>query len=177
VSRIGKKPIAIPAGVNVAVTGQVIKVKGKKGELTLKLVDDVAATVDGAKVVVKPREASKRARMMWGMQRSLINNMINGAANGFSESLEINGVGFRAQVQGKELVLQLGFSHDVKYPIPAGIEIKAEKPTLLHISGIDKQLVGHVAAEIRGLRKPEPYKGKGIKYLAESIRRKEGKKK
>ena len=176
-SRIGKKPVAVPAGVSVALDGQTLKVKGKKGELTLKLLDDLVAKVEKDKVALSPKTVTKRSKMMWGLQRSLLANMMVGVSNGFQESLEINGVGFRAAVAGKELQLQLGFSHEVKFPIPPGIEIKAEKPTLLHVSGADKQLVGQVAAEIRSLRRPEPYKGKGIKYAGEAIRRKEGKKK
>lgn len=176
-SRIGRKPVAVPAGVTVAMEGQTIKVKGKKGELTLKLLDDLVAKVEKDKVALSPKSVSKRSKMMWGLQRSLLANMMTGVSNGFQRSLEITGVGFRAAVAGKELQLQLGFSHEVKFPIPTGIEIKAEKPTLLHITGVDRQLVGQVAAEIRALRQPEPYKGKGIKYVGEAIRRKEGKKK
>lgn len=176
-SRIGRKPVAVPTGVTVAMDGQTIKVKGKKGELTLKLLDDLVAKVEKDKVALSPKSVSKRSKMMWGLQRSMLANMMTGVSNGFQESLEISGVGYRAAVAGKELQLQLGFSHDIKYPIPTGIEIKAEKPTLLHVSGADRQLVGQVAAEIRSLRPPEPYKGKGIKYAGESIRRKEGKKK
>jgi large subunit ribosomal protein L6 len=176
-SRIGKNPVAVPAGVQVSVDGQNISVKGPKGQLALRLVDEMEAKLEGGKVSVLPREKSRRARMMWGMQRTLVNNMVNGVAKGFAVALEINGVGFRAAVQGKTLILQLGYSHDINYPIPAGIEIKCEKPTAITISGADRQKVGQVAAEIRGYRSPEPYKGKGVKYANETIHRKEGKKK
>jgi large subunit ribosomal protein L6 len=176
-SRIGKNPVAVPTGVQVSVDGQNISVKGPKGQLALRLVDEMEAKLEGGKVSVLPREKSRRARMMWGMQRTLVNNMVNGVAKGFAVALEINGVGFRAAVQGKTLILQLGYSHDINYPIPAGIEIKCEKPTAITISGADRQKVGQVAAEIRGYRSPEPYKGKGVKYANETIHRKEGKKK
>jgi large subunit ribosomal protein L6 len=176
-SRIGKNPVPVPAGVQVSLDGQNISVKGPKGQLALRLVDEMEAKLEGGKVSVLPREKSRRARMMWGMQRTLVNNMMNGVAKGFTVALEINGVGFRAAVQGKILNLQLGYSHDINYPIPAGIEIKCEKPTAITISGADRQKVGQVAAEIRGYRGPEPYKGKGVKYANETIHRKEGKKK
>ena len=159
-SRIGKKPVPLP-----------------KGELKVTLVDDVDVALEDAGVVVSPREGFERARAMWGMSRTLVNNLVVGVTHGFAEKLEINGVGYRAAVQGKNLNLQLGFSHDVAYPIPDGIQIVAEKPTALTITGIDKQLVGQVAAEIRAYRPPEPYKGKGVKYASEHILRKEGKKK
>jgi large subunit ribosomal protein L6 len=177
VSRVGKYPVAVPSGVTVAITGRVVSAKGKLGELKLDLTDEVDATMENNEVVVKPRSESKRARTMWGTTRAHINNMVKGGSQGFTRKLEINGVGYRAAVQGKELVLQLGYSHDVKYPIPQGITITAEKPTLLAITGADRQRVGQVAADIRGFRGPEPYKGKGVKYDDETILRKEGKKK
>ena len=176
-SRVGKYPVAVPSGVTVAITGRVVSAKGKLGELKLDLTDEVDATMENNEVVVKPRSESKRARTMWGTTRAHINNMVKGVSQGFTRKLEINGVGYRAAVQGKELVLQLGYSHDVKYPIPQGITITAEKPTLLAITGADRQRVGQVAADIRGFRGPEPYKGKGVKYDDETILRKEGKKK
>lgn len=176
-SRIGKHPVPIPAGVDVQVSGQDIAVKGKLGALSMRLSDEIEASLDSGKVVVKPRNESRRARVMWATSRTLVNNMVKGVSAGYTVNLEINGVGYRAAVQGRDLVLQLGFSHDVKYPIPEGISIKCDKPTTIAISGYDKQKVGQVAAEIRGWKKPEPYKGKGIKYSNETILRKEGKKK
>jgi len=176
-SRVGKNPVAIPAGVNVEVSSGKVSAKGKLGALSIGLSSDVTVKVENGQVLVQPVGSSKKARMMWGTTRNLVRNMVNGVATGFSKSLEINGVGYRAAVQGKELILQLGFSHEVKYPIPEGITIKAEKPTALTISGADRQKVGQVAAEIRSYRGPEPYKGKGIKYESETILRKEGKKK
>ncbi|MCW2245573.1 large subunit ribosomal protein L6 [Azospirillum fermentarium] len=176
-SRIGKHPVAVPAGVDVKIDGKVVSVKGKLGQLSLTLVDDVSAELADGKVVVKPANDSRRAYTMWATSRTLVNNMVKGVADGYTVNLEINGVGYRAAVQGKELVMQLGFSHDVKYPIPEGIAIKCDKPTSITITGFDKQKVGQVAAEIRGWKKPEPYKGKGIKYDNETILRKEGKKK
>jgi large subunit ribosomal protein L6 len=176
-SRIGKKPIPVPAGVTVSVSGQNVAVKGPKGELKMVLVEDVLAKMDQGAIKVDPRDKSKYARSCWGMSRTIISNMIKGVTEGYSKSLEINGVGYRAAVQGKALQLNLGYSHDVAYPIPDGIEIKTPKPTEIVISGIDKQRVGQVAAEIRDYRGPEPYKGKGIKYSTERIFRKEGKKK
>ena len=176
-SRIGKKPVPLPKGVTASVEGRTVKVKGPKGELKVTLVDDVDVALDDTGVVVSPREGFERARAMWGMSRTLVNNLVVGVTQGFTEKLEINGVGYRAAVQGKNLNLQLGFSHDVAYPIPDGIQIVAEKPTALTITGVDKQLVGQVAAEIRDYRPPEPYKGKGVKYASEHILRKEGKKK
>jgi len=169
--------VAVPSGVTVAITGRTLSAKGKLGELKLDLSDEVDAAMEDNQVVVKPRSESKRARTMWGTTRAHINNMVKGVSQGFTRKLEINGVGYRAAVQGKDLVLQLGYSHDVKYPIPQGITITAEKPTLLAISGADRQRVGQVAADIRGFRGPEPYKGKGVKYEDETILRKEGKKK
>jgi large subunit ribosomal protein L6 len=176
-SRIGKKPVPLPKGVTAKVEAGTVSVKGPKGELKLHLVQEVDAAVGEAGISVTTREASQRARAMWGMQRTLINNLVRGVTDGFTEKLEISGVGYRAAVQGKNLQLQLGFSHDVLHPIPAGIQVVCEKPTAITITGIDKQLVGQVAAEIRSYRPPEPYKGKGVKYAGERIRRKEGKKK
>ena len=176
-SRIGKKPVALPKGVTATVEGKTVKVKGPKGELKVALVDEVDAMVDEHGVHVTPKEGAERGRQMWGLSRTLVNNLVVGVTDGFQQKLEINGVGYRAAVQGKNLQLQLGFSHDVLYPIPTGINIVCEKPTSISVSGIDKQLVGQVAAEIRGYRPPEPYKGKGVKYAEEFILRKEGKKK
>jgi large subunit ribosomal protein L6 len=176
-SRIGKKPVPLPTGVSATVKNGEVKVKGPKGELSLRLVEGVEASVEKDGVVVKPRDLTDQSRAQWGLQRTLVNNLVLGVSKGFAQQLEIAGVGFRAAVQGKNLQLQLGYSHDVIYPIPTGIDIKCEKPTLILVSGADKQKVGQVAAEIRGFRKPEPYKGKGIKYAEEKIRRKEGKKK
>jgi len=176
-SRIGKHPVPVPAGVDVTVNGQQVTAKGKLGSLSLTLIDDITAKLEDGKVVVAPANDSKRARTMWATSRTLVNNMVTGVSTGYTINLEINGVGYRAAVQGKELVMQLGFSHDVKYPIPEGISIKCDKPTSISVSGFDKQKVGQVAAEIRGWKKPEPYKGKGIKYETETVLRKEGKKK
>ena len=176
-SRIGKKPISVPEGVTANIDGQSVSVKGPKGQLSIDLVEEVAVSMDDGALAVEPRNETKRARAMWGMSRTLIDNMFVGVSQGFTRELEINGVGYRAQVQGKNLQLQLGYSHDVVFPIPEGIEIKCEKPTSVAISGIDKQKVGQVAAKIRGFRPPEPYKGKGVKYSDEYIFRKEGKKK
>jgi len=176
-SRIGKKPVSLPTGVTAAVQDRTVSVKGPKGELKLRLVPEVEAAVKDGNIAITTTEDSDRARAMWGMQRTLINNLVLGVTKGFSERLEISGVGYRAAVQGKNLQLQVGLSHDVLYPIPAGIQIVCEKPTSVSISGSDKQLVGQVAAEIRSYRPPEPYKGKGVRYASERIRRKEGKKK
>ena len=176
-SRVGKHPVAVPSGVSVEIVNRILRTKGKLGELSLRWSDEVEAKLEDGKVVVTPRSESKRARTLWGTTRALVNNMVAGVSTGFSKTLDISGVGYRAQVQGKNLQLQLGFSHDVVYPIPAGVTIKCEKPTQITISGADRQRVGQVAAEIRAFRKPEPYKGKGIKYDSERIRRKEGKKK
>jgi large subunit ribosomal protein L6 len=176
-SRIGKKAVALPQGVTATVKDRDVKVKGPKGELSLRVLEGIDVKVEKEGISVTPREMTDDMRARWGMQRTLVNNLVEGVSKGFSQTLEINGVGFRAAVQGKNLQLQLGFSHDVIYPIPAGIDIKCEKPTIIVVSGADKQRVGQVSAEIRGFRKPEPYKGKGIKYAEEKIRRKEGKKK
>jgi large subunit ribosomal protein L6 len=176
-SRVGKYPVVVPNGVTVTVGEGEVSVKGKLGVSALKLTDDVETSLDGNQVWVKPRTTSKRSRMMWGTTRALINNMVKGVSEGFTVNLEINGVGYRAAVQGKNLQLQLGFSHDVIYPIPEDVTIKCEKPTSISISGKDSQRVGQIAAEIRAYRGPEPYKGKGVKYETETILRKEGKKK
>ncbi len=176
-SRIGKKPVSVPTGVTASVEGQTVKVKGPKGALQLVVHDDVVVAMDKGMVTIDPRNDSKRARSMWGTYRTLVSNLFTGVTKGFEEKLEITGVGYRAAVQGKNLNLQLGFSHDVTFPIPEGIAIATPKPTEINISGIDKQTVGQVAAEIRGYRPPEPYKGKGVKYAGEYIFRKEGKKK
>jgi large subunit ribosomal protein L6 len=176
-SRIGKKPIVLPKGVTASIDGRTVKVKGPKGELKVSLVGDVDVSAGPEGVTVSPREGAERARQMWGLSRTLVNNLVVGVTQGFTQKLEITGVGYRAAVQGKNLQLQLGFSHDVAYPIPEGISIACEKPTMIAVSGIDKQLVGQVAAEIRAYRPPEPYKGKGVRYAEEYILRKEGKKK
>ena len=176
-SRIGKKAVPLPQGVTATVKDRDVKVKGPKGELALRVLEGIDVKLEKDGISVTPREMTDAMRAQWGMQRTLVNNLVEGVSKGFSQTLEINGVGFRAAVQGKNLQLQLGFSHDVIYPIPAGIDIKCEKPTIIIVSGADKQKVGQVSAEIRGFRKPEPYKGKGIKYAEEKIRRKEGKKK
>ncbi len=176
-SRVGKYPVPVPAGVTVAIVNNVLTAKGKLGELQLPLHEEVEVAVENNAVVVKPRSVSKRARAMWGTTRSLIAGMVKGVSAGYAKALEINGTGFRAAVQGKDLVLNLGFSHEVRYPVPPGIKITCEKPTSIKVEGIDKRLVGQVAAEIRALRPPEPYKGKGVKYEDETILRKEGKKK
>lgn len=176
-SRIGKKAVPVPSGVTVNISGQHVAVKGPKGELKFSLVEHVTAKLDGAAVDVQPRDQSKAARSAWGMSRTMVANMVKGVTEGYSRNLEITGVGYRAAVQGKELQLQLGYSHDVKYAIPEGITVVTPKPTEIVVSGVDKQRVGQVAAEIRSYREPEPYKGKGVKYAGEYIFRKEGKKK
>jgi large subunit ribosomal protein L6 len=176
-SRVGKNPVAIPQGVTVDLKGQALKVKGKRGELSMVVHDDVEVSNGSTGLSFKPRGESRRARMQWGTARAQAQNMVKGVSDGFTINLEINGVGYRAQADAKNLKLQLGFSHDVEVPIPTGIQIKAVKPTEIEITGSDRQRVGQLAAEIRSLRPPEPYKGKGIKYSTETIRRKEGKKK
>ena len=176
-SRIGKKPVPVPQGVTANIEGQTVSVKGPKGELQASLVPIVSVALEDGSIVVKPRSKSKASRSAWGMSRTLVANLITGVTDGFTKTLEINGVGYRAAVQGKGLKLNLGYSHDVVYDIPEGISIVTPKPTEIVVSGIDKQQVGQVAAEIREWRKPEPYKGKGIKYAGEYIFRKEGKKK
>ena len=176
-SRVGKNPVTVPSGVDLDIAGGFITAKGKRGELQLMVHDDVSVTRDGDKLLFAPRTDSRRARMQWGTARNLASNVVRGVSDGFTVNLEINGVGYRAQADAKVLKLQLGYSHDVEVPIPAGIQIKAIKPTEVEITGADRQKVGQLAAEIRSLRPPEPYKGKGIKYSTEKIRRKEGKKK
>ncbi|MEK8094502.1 50S ribosomal protein L6 [Methylocystis sp. IM3] len=176
-SRIGKKPVVVPAGVTAKVDGQLVSVKGAKGQLEFLVPEDVSVVHQDNAIKVDPRNDSKRARALWGTSRARVNNLVIGVTAGFEKKLEITGVGYRAAVQGKVLQLALGYSHDVNYPIPAGIAIATPKPTEIMISGIDKQQVGQVAAEIRALRGPEPYKGKGVKYANEFIFRKEGKKK
>jgi large subunit ribosomal protein L6 len=176
-SRIGKHPVPVPAGVDVSVTGQTITAKGKLGTLSMQVHDEIEAKLEDGKVAVSPRSDERSARIMWGTTRTLVSNLVNGVATGFTKNLEINGVGYKAAVQGKELVLSLGYSHDIRYPIPAGLTMKTDKPTTISIFGADRRQVGQVAAEIRGYRPPEPYKGKGIKYETETILRKEGKKK
>jgi len=176
-SRIGKKPVAIPSGVTATIEGGQLSVKGPKGTLALTLRDEIAYGIEDGAISVKPANATKAARAFWGMQRTLVQNLITGVTEGFSKKLLITGVGYRANSQGRNLKLQLGYSHDVDFVIPEGIEIKTPDNTTVEITGIDKQKVGQVAAEIRRWRKPEPYKGKGIKYDGEFIFRKEGKKK
>ena len=174
-SRVGNKPVAIPSGVTATVVGRIVNVKGPKGALSVALHGDVAATVQGSEVKVDPRADTKRARAMWGTYRSLLANAVTGVTKGFERRLEINGVGYRAALQGKNLQVQLGYSHDIVYPIPEGITIAVPRPTEVVVSGIDEQKVGHVAAVIRAFRKPEPYKGKGIRYEGEHVARKVGK--
>lgn len=176
-SRIGKLPVVIPQGVQVDVKDNLVTVKGKNGQLKFQIHPAAAVTLADGKVTVKPANDTQEARAMWGLSRTLINNMVLGVTEGFSTRLEIQGVGYRAAVDGNILSIALGFSHDIKYAIPAGITIKAEKPTTLLVSGADKQKVGEVAAQLRALRKPEPYKGKGVRYEGERIIMKEGKKK
>jgi large subunit ribosomal protein L6 len=176
-SRIGKRPVAVPSGVTANVEGQTVKVKGPKGALQLVVPDDVGVKLDGGQIKLEPRDETKRARSQWGTSRTLIANLISGVTKGFEQRLEINGVGYRAAVQGKNLQIALGYSHDILYPIPDGITIATPRPVEIVISGSDRQKVGQVAAEIRDYRPPEPYKGKGVKYADERIFRKEGKKK
>ena len=176
-SRIGKKPVVVPAGVTAKVDGQLVSVKGGKGQLEFLVPDEVSVAQQDNAIKVDPRSDSKRARALWGTARARVNNIVVGVTKGFEKKLEITGVGYRAAVQGKNLQLALGYSHDVNFPIPVGITIVTPKPTEITISGIDKQQVGQIAAEIRALRGPEPYKGKGVKYVDEFIFRKEGKKK
>ncbi len=176
-SRVGKKPVAIPKGVTAKVDGQKVSVKGAKGELHFTCPDDVTVSFANDEVSVMPRDASKRAQAMWGMSRAQLNNLVLGVTSGFTRRLDINGVGYKAAVQGKVLQLSLGYSHDVPFAIPDGITITTPRPVEIHISGIDKRQVGQVASEIRAYRPPEPYKGKGVKYSDEFIFRKEGKKK
>jgi large subunit ribosomal protein L6 len=176
-SRVGKYPVEIPSGVQVALAGRTLTARGKLGELSLALTELVDATIEGAKVAVSPRDSSAPARMMWGTTRALVASMVHGVSAGYTKTLEITGTGYRASVQGSNLVMNLGFSHDVVYAIPPGIKVTCDKPTLIRIEGVDKRLVGQVCAEIRTWRPPEPYKGKGVKFEGEQIRRKEGKKK
>lgn len=176
-SRIGKNPVQIPDGVEVIIAGQAITAKGKLGELSATLVDDVVVTQEGGVVTVKPRVDSLRARQMWGMSRSIVDNLVLGVAEGFTRNLEITGVGYRAAVDGKDLVLQLGYSHEVRFPVPEGLTITCADQTHISVHGADKQRVGQAASEIRSFRPPEPYKGKGVRYAGEHILRKEGKKK
>ena len=176
-SRVGKYPVEIPAGVQIAIAGGVLPATGKLGELKLPLSERVQATVDGNKVTVKPNSDQTQDRMMWGTTRALIANMVKGVSVGYSRSLEITGTGYRASGQGKNLEINLGFSHPVVYPVPEGIKITCERPTAIKVEGMDKRQVGQVASEIRAFRPPEPYKGKGARYTDETIRRKEGKKK
>ncbi len=176
-SRIGNKAVAVPSGITANVEGQTVKVKGPKGALSVVLPDEVSVKLDQGQIKVDPRSETKRARAQWGTSRTLVANLIAGVTKGFEQRLEINGVGYRAAVQGKNLQLALGYSHDVVYPIPEGITIATPKPVEIVITGIDRQKVGQVAAEIREFRPPEPYKGKGVKYASERIFRKEGKKK
>ena len=176
-SRIGKKPVTVPAGVTASIDGGVLNVKGPKGALSLNLRDEISYTLEDGGISVQPANETKQARAFWGMQRTLVQNLVTGVTEGFTKKLLITGVGYRAASQGKVLKLQLGYSHDVNINVPEGIEIKTPDQTTVEISGIDKQKVGQIAAEIRRWRKPEPYKGKGIKYDGEFIFRKEGKKK
>lgn len=176
-SRIGKNPVEVPGGVNIEIVGRTIKAKGKLGELSMDITDDVDVTREENEILVRPRGNAMQACKMWGTTRSLLSNMVVGVSEGFSRNLEIVGVGYRAAIQGKDLVLQLGFSHEARYPIPPGISIECPEQTRISIKGVDKRQVGQVASEIRSLRPPEPYKGKGVKYSDEFILRKEGKKK
>ncbi len=176
-SRVGKQPVSIPSGVETTIHDEVIVVKGEKGELKKSLSSLVNVTKKDEEILVSPKDNTKDARAAWGLVRTNISNMVSGVKNGFSKTLEINGVGYRASVSDATLTLQLGYSHDIKLAIPTDIEVKCSKPTEIIVQGIDKQRVGQFAAEIRKLRKPEPYKGKGVKYQGEQIRRKEGKKK
>ena len=176
-SRIGKKPVELPTGVSATLSGQTILVKGPKGELSFTATDDVTVKISDSTVAIEPRGSSKRARQQWGMSRTMVSNLVIGVSSGFRKQLEINGVGYRAQVSGKVLKLNLGLSHDVNVEIPEGVNVTAPKLTEIVVEGIDSQLVGQVAANIRAWKKPEPYKGKGIKYKDEYIFRKDGKKK
>lgn len=177
-SRIGKKELTVPSGVTLTQTGQVIDVKGPKGNLSFTLPDSMTGKLDGDTFTVAPvNEDDKNAKAMWGMTRTMVGNMVDGVTEGFKKDLELRGVGYRAQMKGNQLVMQLGFSHEIVYDAPEGITITAAKPTELTVEGIDKQMVGQVAAEIRAYRKPEPYKGKGVRYVGEYVRQKEGKRK
>ena len=176
-SRIGKRPVPLPSGVSASTEGQTLTVKGPKGALELQMRDEIRYDISDDGISVVPANDTKAARAFWGMQRTLVQNLVTGVTEGFSRTLEISGVGYRAQAQGRNLRLQLGYSHDVNFPVPEGVDVKTPDANTVEISGIDKQQVGQVAAEIRRWRKPEPYKGKGIKYRGEYIFRKEGKKK
>ena len=176
-SRVGKYPVPIPSGTEVSLDGQVLTAKGKLGEMSITLHDEVEGVIEDDRVIIRPRSDHKKARAMWGTYRSQAQNIIQGVSEGFTKHLEITGVGYRAVVEGKNLKLQLGYSHDVIFPIPEGIEVKCERPTAVAISGRNKQQVGQIASEIRAWREPEPYKGKGVRYANEYIFRKEGKKK
>ena len=176
-SRIGKRAVTVPSGVTANVEGQTVKVKGPKGALSLVLDENLSAKLDGNSLKIEKRNEGARAKSMWGTSRTLVNNLVTGVTKGFEKKLEITGVGYRAALQGKNLQIALGYSHDVIYPVPEGIAIATPKPTEIVVTGIDKQKVGQVAAEIRAFRPPEPYKGKGVKYANEFIFRKEGKKK
>jgi large subunit ribosomal protein L6 len=176
-SRIGKVPVPLPSGVTATAEGAVLSVRGPKGSLTMPMIDDISYGIEDGRIVVKPANETKRARSFWGMQRSMVQNLVTGVTEGFTKVLEITGVGYRAAAQGRNLRLQLGYSHDVNLPVPEGVEVRTPDPTTVEVSGIDRQQVGQFAAEIRRWRKPEPYKGKGIKYRGEYIFRKEGKKK
>jgi large subunit ribosomal protein L6 len=176
-SRIGKYPVTIPSGVEVQLSGQTLTAKGRLGVLSLVVSNEVTASIVDGTVTVAPKGDTRQSRAMWGTTRALINNMVTGVSAGFSINLEISGVGYRAQVQGKNLNLQLGYSHDIPFPIPDDVSISCERPTVITVRGADRQRVGQIAADIRAYRPPEPYKGKGIKYSTEAVRRKEGKKK
>ena len=176
-SRIGKRPVALPSGVSATTEGETLSVKGPKGNLSLQMRDEIRYDISNEGILVQPANATKEARAFWGMQRTLVQNLVTGVTEGFTKTLEITGVGYRAAMQGRNLRLQLGYSHDVNYALPEGVDVKTPDQNTVEISGIDKQKVGQVAAEIRRWRKPEPYKGKGIKYRGEYIFRKEGKKK
>ena len=176
-SRIGKKAVAIPSGVTITVDGQTVSVKGPKGELAWTVSEEIEIKQEAGELTFAPRDESTRARAMWGLSRTLVNNMVVGVTAGYEETLELVGVGYRAAMDGKSLVMQLGFSHEVRIPAPDGIAFAAPRPVEVKIAGIDKQLVGEMAAKIRKIRPPEPYKGKGVRYMGETVRRKEGKKK
>ena len=176
-SRIGKRPVPLPAGVTATTEGETLRVKGPKGQLEMQMRDEIAYQIGDDGILVKPGNDTKQARAFWGMQRTMVDNLVTGVTEGFTKVLEISGVGYRAQAQGRNLKLQLGYSHDVNFAVPEGVDVKTPDANTVEISGIDKQQVGQVAAEIRRWRKPEPYKGKGIKYRGEYIFRKEGKKK
>jgi large subunit ribosomal protein L6 len=176
-SRVGKYPISVPSGVQVSMDGRIVSVKGPKGALSYTVTGEVDIKIENNTIVVAPRNKERQTRMLWGTNRSRIQNLVTGVSVGFKKDLELVGVGYRASVAGNTLNIQLGFSHDVQYPIPQGVEVKCEKPTSISISGADLQQIGQIAAEIRAYRKPEPYKGKGVKYVGEYILRKEGKKK